>query len=136
MSENDQVNNPSHYSKNNIFPGECIDYACQLNGVDFNSFKYVWRHLDKEKPLQDLDKALWYVQYSIDNDNKNKYKKSSPSVKTIDFLEKEVYNDTCHNNKNYYDIILRRTLLNIFKGEHVEAKENISELKRLYTHNM
>ena len=76
------------------------------------------------------------VQYSIDNDDKNKYKKSSPSVKTIDFLEKEVYNDTRHNKKEYYDIILRRTLLNIFKGEHVEAKNNINELKRLYTHNM
>lgn len=133
MTNNDPVNNPSHYSKNDILPGECIDYACQLNGVDFNSFKYVWRHLDKGKPLEDLNKALWYIEYSINN--QNNYPKSSPSVKTIDFLEKVVYNKNSHNNDKY-DMILRKTLLNIFKGEHVEAKNNINELKNLYTHNM
>lgn len=62
---NDPVNHPSHYTQGEV---ECIDaikasmskeaYHGYLKG---NVEKYLWRYKDKENPLQDLNKAAWYL---------------------------------------------------------------------------
>jgi len=54
----DPVSNPSHYKA----PGldvECMD-VIQALGLDFptgSALKYIWRHRNKGRPLQDLKKA-------------------------------------------------------------------------------
>jgi len=54
----DPVSNPSHYKA----PGldvECMD-VIQALGLDFptgSALKYIWRHRNKGRPIQDLKKA-------------------------------------------------------------------------------
>ena len=64
----DNVNNPSHYNSGGI---ECIDaIEASLTREEFigfckgNALKYVWRELHKEKSLQDIEKAVWYLKRS------------------------------------------------------------------------
>lgn len=58
----DNVHHPQHYDG----PFECIELAEQYNFCLGNAIKYVWRHMDKGKPFEDLSKALWYIQREID----------------------------------------------------------------------
>ena len=63
--EEDVVNNPNHYNNGSI---ECIEgiqasmsaeaFAGYLKG---NCMKYLWRYNYKGKPVQDLQKAQWYL---------------------------------------------------------------------------
>ena len=63
--EEDVVNNPSHYNTGSI---ECIEaieesmtpeaYRGYLKG---NCMKYLWRYDYKGKPVEDLEKAQWYL---------------------------------------------------------------------------
>ncbi len=66
----DVVNHPSHYNYGNI---ECIEaieesmtpeaYRGYLKG---NTLKYLWRYERKDKALQDLEKAQWYLNRLIE----------------------------------------------------------------------
>jgi len=61
----DEVNKPMHYNSGAV---ECIqaieasmtpaEYMGYLKG---NTIKYLWRYRYKRKPLQDLQKAQWYL---------------------------------------------------------------------------
>ena len=58
------VNHPGHYNKGKI---EVID-AIEEWGLGFNDgnvIKYVSRHKHKDKPLEDLEKARWYIDREI-----------------------------------------------------------------------
>ena len=60
----DNVNNPSHYKQGKV---ECIDGIESALGDNFigylqgNALKYIWRHKYKGKPIEDIDKAIWYL---------------------------------------------------------------------------
>jgi hypothetical protein len=62
----ESVNHPSHYNQGQI---EVIDYIEDIGmGEDFcagNAIKYLSRYKYKEKPLEDLKKAKWYVERLI-----------------------------------------------------------------------
>ena len=69
--EKEMVNHPDHYQfgKNNEY--EAIK-VIEAWGLDFhlgNTVKYISRagKKDTDKELQDLKKALWYLQRKIDN---------------------------------------------------------------------
>ena len=66
---NDNINHPAHYT--GVTAGiECIDVARYLNFRLGNALKYVWRAGKKggcALELEDLKKALWYLQDSIQN---------------------------------------------------------------------
>ena len=65
MAEEDVVNNPDHYNTGNV---ECIEaieesmtpeaFRGYLKG---NCMKYLWRYSYKGKPVEDLQKAQWYL---------------------------------------------------------------------------
>lgn len=69
---NDSVNHPAHYTSH---PSgiECIDVTCYYDFCIGNAIKYLWRAglkseqgmSDKEKHIQDLEKAIWYIQKEI-----------------------------------------------------------------------
>ena len=67
MESNDNVNHPAHYTDGKI---EVIDY---IQDKDFNfcrgnAIKYISRagKKDKEKEIEDLQKAVWYLNKEIE----------------------------------------------------------------------
>ena len=66
----DPVNHPGHYTKGGI---ECLDaIRASMTDDGFLDFlkgqiiKYVWRYQHKGKPLEDLQKARFYLNRMID----------------------------------------------------------------------
>ena len=65
----DMVNNPPHYNQTGI---ECIHAISAATDKGFkyylqgNIMKYLWRFDYKEKPLEDLQKAKWYLDKLIE----------------------------------------------------------------------
>jgi|TARA_R110000744_G_scaffold344683_1_gene450082 hypothetical protein len=64
--EEDVVNNPSHYNTGSI---ECIEAISEsMTSESFkgylkgNALKYIWRCDYKGKKIEDLQKAVWYLQ--------------------------------------------------------------------------
>lgn len=66
----DMVNHPPHYTNGPIHsicgePIECIDITREM-GFDLgNATKYIWRCDLKKDAIEDLEKALWYIQDEI-----------------------------------------------------------------------
>lgn len=61
----DNVNHPLHYTQGNI---ECIDaIQASMSSEEFkgylkgNAQKYIWRYEHKNNPVEDLQKAMWYL---------------------------------------------------------------------------
>jgi hypothetical protein len=61
----DKVNHPSHY-KSHPSGIECIQVTEHLNFCLGNAIKYIWRADDKENDIEDLRKAVWYVNREIE----------------------------------------------------------------------
>jgi hypothetical protein len=65
----DMVNNPPHYNQTGI---ECIHAISAATDEGFkyylqgNIMKYLWRFDYKEKPIEDLQKAKWYLDKLIE----------------------------------------------------------------------
>ena len=64
IEEKEMVNHPSHYNKGI----ETIDYidSWEMNFNTGNVIKYVTRAGYKNNQLEDLKKAMWYLQREID----------------------------------------------------------------------
>jgi len=64
-TKHDPVNHPSHYTSH---PSgvECIDITEHFNFNLGNAIKYVWRAGLKGKTIEDLEKAIWYIQREIE----------------------------------------------------------------------
>lgn len=60
----DVVQKPVHY---NSHPSgvECIQITEHMNYLLGNAIKYIWRADLKGKPVQDLEKAVFYIQREI-----------------------------------------------------------------------
>ena len=77
MVNKEMVNNPDHYGgAENVYE---VVKVCEAWGLDkdaylFNVVKYIGRagKKDSDKELQDLNKALWYLQRRIENLKKSK----------------------------------------------------------------
>ena len=68
----DMVSHPAHYNNGPPCPGcgrtiECIDVIEYRPCLRANAIKYLWRADDKGKTIEDLKKAIWYIQREIDN---------------------------------------------------------------------
>ena len=59
------VNHPAHY---NAHPSgvECIDIVEHMSFNVGNAIKYLWRADEKGRPLEDLEKAAWYINREIE----------------------------------------------------------------------
>ena len=56
--------NPSHY-RSHQSGIECIQITEHMDFLTGNAVKYLWRAGMKDNKIQDLEKALWYVQRLI-----------------------------------------------------------------------
>ena len=65
----DQVNNPRHYTSH---PSgiDCIQITEHMGFNLGNAIKYVWRSDLKNDAIEDLNKAIWYIQREIDRRKK------------------------------------------------------------------
>ena len=75
-SKYDDVNYPQHYNKGGIEAIQAIEAS--MSSLEFkgylkgNVLKYIWRYAYKEKPIQDLKKARWYLDKLIEiHENKS-----------------------------------------------------------------
>jgi len=66
--KNDPVNHPSHYANTAIEVIDYIDDKLPSSEVFClgNVIKYVSRYDKKAKPIEDLEKAQWYLNHAID----------------------------------------------------------------------
>lgn len=103
---NDPVNHPSHYTR---FKGiEVIQLTEQLNFCRGNAVKYIARAgaKDPASEIQDLEKAIWYIQREIDRlddenwSRENDYISFQPGEQ-IDW--QEVFKKRAKTNEDYYD---------------------------------
>ena len=60
----DLVNNPPHYTSH---PSgiECIEITRHMGFNLGNAMKYIWRCDLKGEEIEDLEKAVWYIQDEI-----------------------------------------------------------------------
>jgi hypothetical protein len=64
LDKHDPVNHPSHYTSH---PSgvECIQVVEHMGFCLGNVVKYCWRADEKGNALEDLEKALWYLQREL-----------------------------------------------------------------------
>lgn len=69
---NDNVDHPKHYTSH---PSgiECIQITEHMDFCIGNAIKYLWRAGGKNDEIEDLKKAIWYIQRKIDLIEKPKY---------------------------------------------------------------
>jgi len=65
----DPVNHPKHYT-NHPSGIECIQITEHMGFNLGNAIKYIWRADLKNDAVEDLKKAVWYVQREIDKRDK------------------------------------------------------------------
>ena len=83
----DTVNHPKHYTSDDCGV-EAIEITSLLPACISNAVKYVWRCGKKDEDLQELKKALWYINYSIDNDLPSFVDQLSDSLEFQELVEK------------------------------------------------
>tara|TARA_Y100001963_G_scaffold117017_1_gene162747 strand:- start:417 stop:647 length:231 start_codon:yes stop_codon:yes gene_type:complete len=62
------VNHPSHYKPSGA-KYEAIDVIedWKLGFSDGNAIKYICRHRFKNNPIEDIEKAIWYLKRHLQN---------------------------------------------------------------------
>jgi hypothetical protein len=75
----DPVNHPKHYTAH---PSgvECIQITEHMGFNLGNAMKYVWRADLKHDAVEDLRKAMWYIQREIE-------KRINPEAKRVDSMQ-------------------------------------------------
>lgn len=69
---NDPINHPKHYTSSpaachQCGQGiECIDVTQHMDFCLGNAVKYIWRCDDKGATIEDLRKAVWYINRKIE----------------------------------------------------------------------
>ena len=88
---NDVVNSPKHYcsSKSGV---ECIEVAEHMNFCLGNAMKYIWRAGLKEggDEIQDLKKAIWYINREISRREREITKNSFNKQETLHFQDGKI----------------------------------------------
>ena len=67
LSENESINHPDHYGGDNTYEAIKVIEAWNLDFSLGNTIKYISRagKKDKAKEIEDLKKALWYLDRKI-----------------------------------------------------------------------
>lgn len=66
----DPVNHPKHYT-NHPSGIECIEITRHMGFNLGNAMKYIWRADLKNNAIEDLEKAVWYINDEIHKRKKN-----------------------------------------------------------------
>lgn len=71
MMVNDPVNHPKHYT-NHPSGVECIQITEHMQFNLGNAMKYIWRADLKSDAIEDMKKAIWYIQREVERRKKAK----------------------------------------------------------------
>lgn len=82
----DMVNHPPHYKKYSI---ECIEITEHLSFCLGNAVKYIYRAGEKGDAIEDIKKALWYLNRA--KLNKEGFAKYPLAANRIELLLKEIH---------------------------------------------
>lgn len=112
----DNVNHPSHYNDHpsNV---ETIEIARELPFDLGNAWKYLMRFRYKGKPVEDMEKAVWYLNDYFDN-MYNKAGEHAKAIKQQMYLNNEQFEDDLKHNK-VTEMMLR--VIDAEKDEYVRA---------------
>ena len=132
--EHDAIN-PSHY-RSHPSGIECIEISKHLSGCLAQAFQYVWRCGQKDDPIQDMDKAIWFINAELSLNTKDTPEKKRLHNKNIGAKLSKVrcYEDLAGNQ------LKKRILTNIADATLLVGKEErlnraiaiIEELKAEY----
>ena len=86
----DVIHHPKHYTSDDCGV-EAIEITSLLPACISNAVKYVWRCGKKDEDLQELKKALWYINYSIANDLPSFVDELSDSLEFQELVEEVKY---------------------------------------------
>ena len=83
----DNVNKPPHYTAH---PSgvECIEITEHMNFCLGNAIKYLWRAGLKQNEVEDLKKAVWYINREIERVENGKEERVGESV-SIEYRESD-----------------------------------------------
>ena len=71
--EETQVDHPPHYNAGNVEAIQVIE-DWNLGFHDGNAIKYIARHKHKDDTIQDIEKAIWYLQRYVEKLKKTEEK--------------------------------------------------------------
>lgn len=75
----DNVNHPKHYAE--TVPGiECIEVTQHFNFNRGNAIKYIWRAGHKNDEIEDLKKAIQYLNFEIQRIEHEKKRNSTVHI--------------------------------------------------------
>jgi hypothetical protein len=98
----DNVNHPKHYTSGFSFKQpECIDFTRHMSFCRGNAFKYVWRcglKGDKDKAIEDLKKAKWYLTH-------NRYTTDPTNFESLDAVFFLLQEEETHKYKALKNIV-------------------------------
>ena len=86
---NNAVNHPAHYNVGKI---EVID-AIEDWGLGFslgNAIKYIARADHKGRPVEDLEKAVWYIRREIERRGHEQKERGTSQSALIEALKKRI----------------------------------------------
>lgn len=105
--DDDPVNHPRHYT---VHPSgvECIEITRHMNFNLGNAIKYLWRSgLKNDAPtVQDLKKAVWYIQDEIkrlNNINEKRLEESQAQLRDLIGLAPENVRPIRQGGEAYVD---------------------------------
>jgi hypothetical protein len=61
----EMVDHPAHYNKHKVEVITVLQEFFSDDPLIWQVAKYIFRYKHKNKPVEDLKKALWYLQYKI-----------------------------------------------------------------------
>lgn len=110
----DMVNHPPHYETNGI---ECIDAMRASQGDEVtknfcvcNAFKYIWRSTHKGSEIQDLEKAIWYLNKAIEIGKQAPDPNADTSPKRLEYVFYCKHDSpTCYWESHWFDVEIQRT---------------------------
>ena len=82
------VEHPEHYGGDTVYEAIKVIEAWQLNFNLGNAVKYISRagKKDKSKEIQDLQKAVWYIERQIENSEKKEWKTQALIISNLKIL--------------------------------------------------
>ena len=121
----DNVNNPKHYEKNSVTIRP-IDLIRYLPGSLANACKYIIRAGDKNNELEDIKKAIWYLNDILNDDNSNE-------LFVVPYVEANSLNEIKFSLANFYYTHTSKYLNRLFCKRSKEGiKDTIEMLKADY----
>ena len=118
----DNMNHPEYYETNGI---ECFDAILASQGEDSakefcicNAFKYIWRNKHKDSSVEDIKKAIWYLNKFVELSEGAKTNGASCSLYECFFDESDVSDipnaknlDLPHDDLPFWHNISRNALI-------------------------